>query len=107
MKTFARIKTVEEIKQQCEAQGVTFDDFGHRTQGRDHIAVGAPRDRHEDGTPWVETRDGHGKGWVLYNVYTGAFFGATPKGESFTSSSVEHEKCKWFKALLSFFYVEK
>lgn len=106
MKTFARIKTVAEIKQQCKDQGVTFDDFGHR-QGRDHIAVGVERGLHEDGTPWVESRDGQEKGWVLYNVHTGAFFGATPEGESFTSSSVEHENCEWFQALLSFFYVEK
>ena len=123
MKKFAGTKPLIQIKQQCAAAGVAFDDYGFRTAGHDYIAIGV-EDKTEmrvDGSPLVRTATSNVGGWVMFNTFNGTFYGETPKatnwqkvneprvppGVEFSSSGTEFEAEPWFQALLSFFYVEK
>lgn len=96
MKTFARFRTVSELRLLCRDLGIRFDDTQHRLEGRDTVVIGGPI-----------CRDKEGASWVIFNVYNGSFFGRTPAGVEFSSSSDEHEDEDWFQKLLEFFYVEK
>lgn len=88
MKTFSRFKTVDEIREQCIAQGVPIDTTGN-DNGDDHIVVG---DRQ--------------LGYALYNTFNGRFFGKANSGQEFASDDPSFEEAPWFQALLGFFYVE-
>lgn len=89
MKQFAGFKTLDVIKVQCQAAGIRFDDSRYRQHGDDHVLIAG------------------GGAHVLYNTFNGKFFGITPNGVEFDSSSTQHEHAPWFQALLSFFYVEQ
>lgn len=90
LQTFARIKTFEEIAAQCKALGVPLNAKLYLERGWDTIIVGL--------------RSG---GNVCYNAFNGRFFGTTPDGIEFNSTSTEYENEQWFKDLLNFFYVPK
>lgn len=94
MKQFAGNRPLKQIKDQCEAQGLHFDDLAYRVRGHDHVVITG------------------GGARVFYNTFNGRFFGEAwfdPPGQlvHFNSDSTEHEKRPWFQALLSFFYVNK
>ena len=86
MKQYTRHKTMEEVRAQCEAQGVAFGSKLYVEKGWDTVYVGIA-----------------GQGHVVYNTFNGKFFGATPTGRRFDSSSTLYEHRDWFQALLDFF----
>jgi hypothetical protein len=88
MKTFAGIKTLPQIKAQCEAAGIEFDDRRYK-KGDDHVAIRSPGVL------------------VLFSAFNGKFFGNTPDGKKFSSCDPKLDGTPWFDQLLSFFYVEK
>jgi hypothetical protein len=88
MQTFAGNKTLEQIKAQCKAQGLAFDDYLYRTAGHDHVRISG------------------GGARVLFNTFNGRFIGITPDGVAFSSDD-KLDGTPWFDALLRFFYVEK
>lgn len=85
---FARVKTREEVKAQCKAAGVQFDDRLYKL-----------------GSDFTVLRGGGAE--VLWSSWNGVFFGTTPDGKRFNSSSQRHAKQPWFQALLDFFYAEE
>ncbi|MGV1017460.1 MAG: hypothetical protein ACOYBW_08795 [Fluviibacter phosphoraccumulans] len=87
MKKFSRIRSVDEIKAQCEAQGLVCDDFDYM-MGSDRITVSG------------------GGASVSYNTCNGHFSGTTPDGTKFDSSEHGFDEHDWFKALLNFFYAD-
>lgn len=87
MKKFKDHKSIKTIRRQCKAQGLRLD-MSDYDLGADFIFVEGGGCR------------------VQYDVTTGCFFGRTPDGIRFNSSSTEHEKHWWFNALLSFFMIE-
>jgi hypothetical protein len=97
MKRFARIKTLDEIKAQCQAQGVRLCTRLYDTQGWDTVVVGGP----------ISNAAKTGPGHAIYSTFNGKFFGRTPDGIEFDSTETRHEHAPWFQALLSFFYVEQ
>lgn len=107
MKKFAGIKPLFVIKRQCKDAGVAFDDYNYRTSGADYVCLGIAHGFRSDGSPYVPTESLDGVGYVMYNTFNGTFFGRTPKGVRFSSSSTAHEREPWFQQLLSFFYAEK
>jgi hypothetical protein len=88
MEKFAGNKTPEQIKAQCKAQGLVFDDRRYQTMGDDHVVVRG------------------GGAYAIFNTFNGRFFGTTPDGTEFTSDDTL-DGTPWFDALLRFFYVEK
>lgn len=125
MKKFAGTKPLFQIKQQCAAAGVAFDDYNFRKHGADYVALGIAElgSRRPDGSPIVNTASSSTGGWVMFNAINGKFFGETPRkrtwhhplvnefcppsGIRFSSSDTKHEHEPWFQALLAFFYVER
>lgn len=109
MKKFAGTKPLAEIKTQCRAAGVAFDDYNFRTTGADHVCLGAAQIdmTRPDGTAFVNASDNSPHGWVMFNTFNGRFFGSTPEGVRFNSDLTLHDDEPWFQQLLSFFYVEK
>lgn len=107
MKKFAGNKLLGVIKSQCEVAGVAFDDFNFRAKGADYVCLGIAHGYRPDGSPYVPSDSIGGVGYVMYNTFNGTFFGRTPEGVRFSSSSTAHESEAWFQQLLSFFYVEK
>lgn len=123
MKKFAGTKPLIQIKQQCAAAGVAFDDFNFRTKGADYVALGVADllAARPDTSPFVRVGAETLHGWVMFNTFNGTFYGTTPRaknwqrvgeprvpaGVEFDSGSTTHEHEPWFQALLSFFYVEK
>lgn len=105
MKQFAGHKTLEQIKAQCKAQGVRYDDSKFRT-GSDRVEIGGPVHMLNvtDKPSYFLTRSC--PAWVLYNSFNGNFFGTTDRGIQFDSTSTEHKNEPWFQALLAFFYEE-
>ncbi|CAG9172471.1 hypothetical protein CURE108131_23050 [Cupriavidus respiraculi] len=93
MKKFAGNKPLIEIKRQCEAAGIDYNDTLYR-RGGDYVVI-------------TTVNGDNDSGQVLYNTVNGKFFGTTPDGIQFDSSSTKHENEPWFQALLSFFYVVK
>jgi len=87
MKKFAGNKTLAQIKAQCKAAGIEFDDSRYK-KGDDHVAIRSPGVM------------------VLFSSFNGRFFGNTPDGQEFSSDD-ELDGTPWFDRLLSFFYVEK
>lgn len=84
MKPYTRHKTCEEIRQQCEAQGVPFNIYLNGT-----IVVGLPH-----------------SGWAIYDMMSGWFSGTTPDGVDFNPlNQQQHDHEPWMQALLQFFYV--
>lgn len=65
-----RPRRYSEIQEVREAQGIRLNDYMYRQHGWDTVALGSqnPRD---------------GAGYVIYNTYTGVFFGKTPAGYPF------------------------
>lgn len=102
MKQFAGKKTLEQIKAQCKAQGVRYDDKRHN-EGFDNVEIGGPVHRTTAPFPLPV---GCLNAWVLYNSVNGKFFGTTDRGIQFDSTSTDHENEPWFQALLAFFYEE-
>ncbi len=90
-KKFMCTKTVDEIRQQCDAAGIQFDTKLY-DKGADHIAIRAFPDKRE----WI----------VLFNAFNGRFFGTAP-GEIEFSSDDKLDGTPWFDALLQFFYLEE
>lgn len=87
-KTFAGNKSLEQIKAQCNAAGVEFDDSRWRVNGDDYVVVSG------------------GGAEVFFNTFNGRFFGTTPDGIAFSSDD-KLDGAPWFDALLNFFYVAK
>lgn len=107
MKKFAGNKPIFTIKAQCKAAGVAYDDYNFRVKGADYACLGIAHGVRPDGSPYVPGDSVDGVGYVMYNTFNGTFFGRTPEGVRFSSSSTHFEAEPWFQALLSFFYVEK
>lgn len=89
MKKFAGTKPLDVIREQCKSDGISFNDALHKKLASDYIVIEG------------------GGAHVFLNGFNGTFFGTTPDGINFNSSSTEHESCDWFQQLLKFFYVEK
>lgn len=87
MKKFAGNKTLAQIKAQCKAAGIEFDDSRYK-KGDDHVAIRSPGVM------------------VLFSSFNGRFFGNTPDGKKFSSDDAL-DGAPWFDQLLNFFYVEK
>lgn len=94
IKTFAGNKPLSVIKKQCAALGIEFNDRLHRKSSSDYVVIRSIKG---------DSRSGE----VLFNSYTGNFFGTTNNGVSFDSHITTHEAEPWFQTLLSFFYIEK
>lgn len=88
MKKFERHRSVPEIRELCERDGVTLQD-----------------QRFMLGSDFVRLEGGGA--WVMYNTFNGQFWGETPDGVKFGSQKTTHDSEPWFQALLSFLYVEK
>lgn len=88
MKKFAGNKTRDQVKAQCKAAGVEFDERAYR-----------------GGSDFTLLRGGGAT--VAWSSWNGRFFGKTPDGIEFHSDSDEHDHEPWMQALLRFFYVEK
>jgi hypothetical protein len=88
MKKFAGNKSREQVKAQCKALGLVFDEAAYKA-GSDVTRI---------------CGGGASVCWISFN---GRFFGPTDTGVEFSSDSTKHEDEPWFQALLSFFYVEK
>ena len=86
MKTFKRVKSLEEIRAQCQAQGLAFDDTAFRGEESDFVRIAG------------------GGASVLFSTVNGRFFGTTPDGVEFSSASSAFDGAPWFQALLAFFY---
>jgi len=84
---FTRHKTYEEIRRQCKKQKLELLDQRYH-EGGDCIAIRG------------------GGAHAVYNTFNGHFWGKTPTGVPF-SSTTQHHKAGWYQALLRFFYVEK
>lgn len=89
MKKFSHHKTLDEIRAQCAAQGIPLNTHMYDRHGWDTVSVGEQRPC---------------RGYAIYNVVNGRFYGVTPGGVSFSSSSIQHEHRRWFQQLLNFFY---
>lgn len=99
MKTFARHRTMEELRAMvAEVPGLTICTKAY-DKGSDFIRVGA------DAPNWNEL------GYVLFNPMNGRFVGCKPvakDGERKLFTSDERlDGEPWFAALLDIFYVEK
>jgi hypothetical protein len=106
-RTFAGVKMLREIREQCDLAGVSVDDYGHRTRGSDYVCIGvASKVTRKDGTPIVLASVANAGGYVMFNTFNGTFFGHTHEGVSFHSSTDQYEHEDWFKQLLAFFYRE-
>ena len=88
MKKFAGNKTRDQVKAQCKAAGVKFDES-----------------RYRQGSDWTLLSGGGAQ--VLWSSWNGKFWGMTDTGVEFSSDSDEHDNEPWMQALLRFFYVEK
>jgi hypothetical protein len=88
MKTFAGNKTRAQVKAQCKAAGVQFDERAYKA-----------------GSDFTFLRGGGA--CVAWSSWNGRFFGKTPDGIEFNSDSDEWDGEPWMQALLNFFYVEK
>lgn len=88
MKKFAGNKTREQVKAQCDALGLEFDDAAYQ-RGSDITVIRG------------------GGAHVLWISFNGRFFGTTDTGIEFSSDETTHEAEPWFQALLDFFYVSK
>lgn len=86
MKKFLRHKTSDEIKAQCDAQGLVLD-MSQYDRGADSITIRG------------------GGAYVVYNVTNGNFYGETPDGVEFENTSTL-DGTPWFDALLNFFMAE-
>jgi hypothetical protein len=86
MKKFAGNKTRDQVKAQCKAAGVKFDES-----------------RYLQGSDWTTLSGGGAQ--VLWSSWNGKFFGTTDTGIEFNSDSDEHDDKPWMQALLDFFYV--
>ena len=85
MRTFARIKSRQEVLAQCRAQRVEVDQRSYKA-----------------GSDWTTLRKGGCT--VVWCSFNGNFFGTTPDGIQFSNDSDKHEKEPWFQQLLEFFY---
>lgn len=88
MKKFAGIKSRAQVKAQCKAAGVEFDDNAYKK-----------------GSDFTVLRGGGAK--VIWSSWNGKFYGTTPDGVSFSSDSDRFDNEPWMQALLKFFYVDK
>ena len=86
MKMFDGKRKTSDVVAAARAQGVAVD-LAKWHAGSDYIVFGT-----------IEL------GRVFYNTFNGRFFGATPEGLKFDSSSTTHENEPWFQQLLRFFY---
>lgn len=84
---FARHKTYEEIKAQCEAQGIELLD-----------------QRFHEGGDCVAVRGGGAH--AVYSTFNGRFWGKTPNGVLFNSQDMRHDGLPWMRGLLNFFLVK-
>lgn len=89
MKKFARHKTSDEVIKQCAEQGI-YLNMERYSQGSDYITVGT-----------------HEKGYAVYSVVNGRFFGKTDSGIEFSSDDTCYDAEPWMQALLNFFLVEQ
>jgi hypothetical protein len=86
MRKFSKSKTREQVKAQCDALGLVFDDLAY-----------------ERGSDFTAIRGGGAQ--VLWSSFNGRFFGTTDTGIEFSDDNTKHEAEPWFQALLEFFYV--
>jgi hypothetical protein len=88
MKKFAGNKSRDQVKAQCEALGLEFDDA-----------------KYERGSDFTTIRGGGAE--VIWSSFNGRFFGTTDEGVEFSSDDTQHDDQPWFQLLLAFFYIEK
>lgn len=88
-KKFKGTKPLQVIRDQCKAALVDINDSLFKKGESDYIVLEG------------------GGARLLFNTVNGSFFGTTPDGVKFDSSSTQHEQCEWFQQLLSFFYIEE
>lgn len=93
MKKFAGHKTVDQIREQCLAQGVTLDTRLYDSGSSDYIKL--------------TSTDGKTSAEVLYSSFNGRFFGQFTPGREFNSDDASLDGTPWFDALLEFFYIRK
>lgn len=88
-KKYKGTKPLQVILDQCKAAGVDINDSLFKKGESDYIGLEG------------------GGARLLFNTVNGTFFGATPDGVMFDSSSTQHEQCEWFQQLLAFFYSDE
>lgn len=88
MKKFAGNKTRDQVKTQCVAAGIEFDESQYK-RGSDYTAIRG------------------GGAVVFWSSFNGRFFGTTDESVEFASDDASLDGTPWFDALLAFFYTEK
>lgn len=91
MKTFARFRTVAELKEFCARKGWEFSSQKHDEEGSDFVSF--------------QFKVGRVSGRCLFSTVNGCIFGETTKGERFSSDSAKHDGLPWFDALLDAAYI--
>ncbi len=90
MRKYLRHKTLDEIREQCAAQGLTLEESLHSRNSSDYVVVSSPK------CPRAR---------VLYSTFNGRFFGVDENGNDF-NSGMKLDSERWFAGLLDFFYVQ-
>lgn len=94
MKKFARTKTLDDIRAQCEQQGLELNTTLYDAGESDYIKI--------------SSTDGKTSAKVLFCTFNGWFFGTVSSGGpgmDFHSENASLDGTPWFDALLAFFYV--
>lgn len=92
MKKFKGHRTLDQVQQACQEQGLGFDRTAY-DEGNDYVRI-------------IGTFAGISV-VLYYSSWNGKFMGTLPSGVTFDSDSDEHDGLPWFDALLEFFYVEE
>lgn len=92
MKTFARHRTLDELRILCAEQGIEIDSRKHDDAGSDHVVLEGVIDN----TPFK----------LLFSTFNGTFFGEAGGGAPFNESSDLDDE-PWFSDLLDLLYVPK
>lgn len=91
MKTYARKKTLEEVREVCAEKGWDLDTTKFDEEGSDYVAI-----------RWKAEGE---SGELLLSTFNGRFFGPLDSGEMM-SSDEDRDGDPWFEALCDAFYVE-
>jgi len=96
MKRFARVKTLDEIRVQCEEQGLELNTTLYDMGQSDYVKI--------------SSTDGKTEAKVLFSTFNGRFFGtvgAGGPGRDFHSDDASLDGTPWFDSLLRFFYADE
>jgi hypothetical protein len=93
MRTFARYKTVDEIKEAAASRGLTVDTSLHDDGRSDFIRIDGPF----GGQPTL----------LLYSGFNGRFLGTRRDGQKFNSDSPDFDDEPWFGEILDLVYAEQ